>query len=190
MKALVVYYSRNEAMHAVAHAVAAKLGADIDALLDHLEPDGFLGWRRCPVGAGGRLVRLDPEPHDLADYDIVVVGTPVRDTSIAQPIADFLSAESRKVRSLALFCSSTTGLRGTRALASMARASRRAPIAALAVTSADVDGGRLADLARDFAESVRAAVAHVARDAVARAPLSGGAVWPATAARKRSMSSG
>ncbi|HEY8079213.1 MAG TPA: hypothetical protein VIF62_34010, partial [Labilithrix sp.] len=182
MKALVVYYSRNEAMRATAHAVAAKLDADVDAVLDCLEPDGFLGWRRCPVGAGRRLVRIDLAARELGLYEIVVVGTPVRDTSIATPITDFLAEEGRTARALAFFCM-TPNVRGARALGAMARAARRAPIASLAVTQTDVEHGLLPDHARDFATNLRDALAQVARASATRAPLPG-ADWPAIAARR------
>jgi flavodoxin len=78
MKSLVVYYTRTGKTKSAAEAIAAQLGADIEEIVDLKKRKGALGW----IGGGKdasrkSLTEIAPTQKSPADYDLVVVGTPI-----------------------------------------------------------------------------------------------------------------
>ncbi len=77
-KILVGYYSRDGRTERVAKDVAGRLNADCEALIDHKNRKGILGWIRA--GWDARLKRdtiISNVKKNPADYDITIIGTPV-----------------------------------------------------------------------------------------------------------------
>lgn len=105
MKALVVYYSRTGMTKIVAETVRAILQCDAEELKDTKERKGIMGYMRS-----GREVMekgtttLEPTVHDPADYDLVIVGTPVWVYTMATPVKVWLDQNEAKIKKLAVFC--------------------------------------------------------------------------------------
>ncbi len=78
MKSLVVYYTRTGNAKFVAETVATQLGADIEEIIDQKKYGGPIGW----VNAGKNATQekeaeINSTKYNPADYDLVVIGTPV-----------------------------------------------------------------------------------------------------------------
>jgi flavodoxin len=78
MKSLVVYYSRTGNAKFVAETAAKELGADLEEIVDLKKRAGPLGWmsagRAGQTGKGTEIAAATKVP---ADYDFIMVGTPI-----------------------------------------------------------------------------------------------------------------
>ncbi len=94
-KALVVYYTyTNGNTERIAKQAANALGADIEEIepetpysSDH---DAVVSQAKNEVDRGYQP-KIKPLKHDLANYDIIVVGTPTWWYTMASPVLTFLS---------------------------------------------------------------------------------------------------
>jgi flavodoxin len=112
VKSLVVYYSRTGNAKFVAETVAAELGADIEEIVDKKSRAGKLGW----VSAGrdgmqGRETQIEPTKLVPADYDIVVVGTPVWAWSPCAAIRTWMGKNDLARKKVALFFTMDSNLK-------------------------------------------------------------------------------
>ncbi|MFH0816187.1 MAG: flavodoxin [Methanobacteriota archaeon] len=105
MNALVVYYSRTGMTKIVAETVRALLQCDAEELKDTKKRKGLVGYMRS-----GREVMekgtttLEPTSRDPADYDLVIVGTPVWVYTMSTPVKAWLEQNEAKIKKLAVFC--------------------------------------------------------------------------------------
>jgi flavodoxin len=105
MKTLVVFYSRTGVTKKVAEALAAELGADVEELIDAKKRDGLIGW----FGAGKdatlkRKAEIRPVARKPADYDLVVVGTPVWAFTMTPAVRAWLGEHASEIRQVAFLC--------------------------------------------------------------------------------------
>jgi hypothetical protein len=100
---------------------------------------GPVGYALCALEAlAGLAPALRRQERDPADYDLVVVGTPVWFWSLASPVRSWLETFGRRGRRFAFFC--TMGGSGAgRVFATMKEMTGRAPLATLALTDAEID---------------------------------------------------
>src|ERR1041384_1336055 len=91
--ALVVFFSRTGTTRALAEAIARATGGDLEELRESRSRQGIWGWLRS--GYEGTY-RRSTEPLPLAqnpqDYDLVFVGSPTWNKSLASPVRGFLEA--------------------------------------------------------------------------------------------------
>jgi flavodoxin len=78
MKSLVVYYTRTGNAKFVAETIAAKLGSDIEEIVDQKKRAGTLGW----VSAGRdstqeKETQITPTKLSPSNYDLIIIGTPI-----------------------------------------------------------------------------------------------------------------
>jgi flavodoxin len=148
---LVIYYSRTGTTQKVAEAIARATGADIEGLVDNVKRTGLLGYLRSGRDAmrqrGAQLKALHVRP---ANYDLVVVGTPIWGSNLSAPVRAFLEDHRGRLQQVAFFLTSG-GKRGQEGvLRDMATAVGQQPVARLAVTQGEVDGDRYASQLRAF----------------------------------------
>ena len=104
MKTLVVFYSRSGVTRLVAQAIASATGADIEEIRCLEAHEGPVGYGRSLYEvAFTRLPRIGELRLDPADYDRVVVGSPVWAGRLASPVTTFLKKHQSSIRSLASF---------------------------------------------------------------------------------------
>lgn len=140
-KALLVYYSRTGTTHLVAEAIAAALPCDVEGIVDTRNRHGILGYLRAGFDAGfRRLTTLKPTQYDPADYDLVIVGTPVWNASVSAPVRTYLTMHKGRLKSVAFFC--TFGGSGSRrAFRQMAETCGVRPLDLLDIREAEVRRG-------------------------------------------------
>lgn len=107
MKILVLYYSSTGNTRFIAEAIANTLGADIEEIkpCQKISTTGI-----SYVVMGLRQLLSQPEPEieplksNVADYDLVVIGTPVWSYSLSSPIRTLLNTCELKGKGVAFFC--------------------------------------------------------------------------------------
>jgi len=104
MKTLVVYFSRSGVTKKVAGKVSELLGCDLQEIVPTRGYSGLFGWFRAGKETAKKHL---PEIHDLernpADYDLVVVGTPVWANTMASPVRSFFEKYHDSLKKVSLF---------------------------------------------------------------------------------------
>jgi len=138
---LIAYHSRSGYTRRVAESLARRLRADVDEIQVVGERQGMLGYARCALEALGEVTPAIRLPRRTpAEYDLVVIGTPVWFWALSSPVRTFILEERRNFRRVAFFC--TMGRSGAeRAFETMAALCGKSPVATLALTDATVDAG-------------------------------------------------
>lgn len=106
-KILVVFYSRTGKTRQAATDIAADLGADSEEIIDQKNRKGLFGFL-----SGGRdamkknLTDIRPLSKDPAQYDLVIVGSPVWGGNLTPAVRTFLAWHTDKLRKFAFFITS------------------------------------------------------------------------------------
>lgn len=107
MKKLVIFYSLNNNTRFIAEKFAEETGADIL----ELKPEKEIP-RKEPMQhlAGGKQIAAKETPQlqkydiNLADYDTLIIGTPVWAFTFTPPVRTFLMENNIKNKKIILFC--------------------------------------------------------------------------------------
>ena len=154
-RSLVVYFSRTGHTKQVATSIAAALAADLEEIVDPTSRSGVTGYLRSGLEAAfHRLVPIGPTVREPSQYDLVVVGSPVWNMSVASPVRSYLHRHRNEFSRIAFFCT-CGGRGGERAFDQMARVGRMKPVSTLVVREADVasSGAAIARFAADLSAS-------------------------------------
>jgi len=107
MKCLVVYYSLEGSTRLIANAIAAEVRGDVQELVPVAEIPSK-GFMRFVWGGKQVMLRRKPElkplTKNVADYDMIFIGTPVWAFTFAPAVRSFLESGGLKDKSVALFC--------------------------------------------------------------------------------------
>ncbi len=153
-KILVVYYSRTGTTRRIAQALAAALHCDIEEITESKSRKGLFGYLRSAMEARRMLAAtIAPARHDVAAYELVIVGTPVWYWSLSSPVRAFLTATTARLPKVAFFC--TLGGSGSeKAFAQMAQIAGKQPQAVCAITQRDVQAGNYRDQLVTFVKAL------------------------------------
>ncbi len=150
MKTLVVFYSRTGTTKRVADAMVERLGCDAERILDVKSRKGPLGYMRSGKEAMKGVAGDIKEPEkDPADYDMVIVGTPVWGWNVSSPVRAYLGMMREKLSGVAFFC--TMGSKGgEKAFKSMEDVSECVPKAKVSFTTKEVKADNFMDRLDSF----------------------------------------
>jgi flavodoxin len=156
MKILVVYYSRTGTTKKVGEEIAKKLGADVEEIIDTVDRNGPKGWLYAGRDAmKKRLTKLKKPKLNPADYDLVIVGTPIWAWNVSAPVRTYLTAFKRKFKKVAFFC--TMGSQGAEnAFKEMGEVIDKKPVATISLTTKEVVGENYLDEVEAFVATLRA----------------------------------
>ena len=105
MKILVTYYSRSKNTEKVAKEIQKNLESDIEEIIDIKNRSGTLGWIKSLIDAIRRNSgEIKPIEKNIADYDLVIVGTPVWASSTSSATLTYLKENKEKFKNLSFFC--------------------------------------------------------------------------------------
>ncbi|WP_238328103.1 flavodoxin family protein [Paraburkholderia mimosarum] len=105
--------------------------------------------------------------HRLADYDVVLIGTPVWAARASTPVATWLSQHWRPIHTVGFFC--TMGGRGSEdAFAQMEQLARRAQIATCAISARDMRTDAAVEKVSGFVLAIKDALGVLEHEAAAR----------------------
>lgn len=138
MKTLIVYYSRTGLTKKIGQKLSAILSATEEEITDQINRSGVVGYLKCGKEAVQKILpAIDPVKNDPADYDLVIVGTPVWAATMASPVRTYLTSQKDKFKRVAFFA--TQGGEGAnRTLDHMAEICGLKPAASLIVYSREV----------------------------------------------------
>lgn len=138
MKTLIVFYSRSGNTRKVAQAIAAKLGADLEEIIDPKDRSGALGWMAAGKDATFKSATpIKPVEKDPGLYDRVIVGTPVWAFTMASPVRTYLTQHGKGIKQAAFFC--TLGGSGDkRTFEDMQGLCGKEPLATAAILEKDI----------------------------------------------------
>jgi flavodoxin len=157
-KVLVVFYSRTGTTRRLASAIAQAGGWDLEELYDTCDRSGVLGFVRSLFDAGfGTLTRLETVRHDPSSYDLVLVGTPIWNSSLSNPVLTYVMEHRHALPDLGIF--TTHGGRGERgAIRQLLRVTGKLPFAELTMTNRQIDAGRFAPEVHRFVDTIQMAL--------------------------------
>jgi flavodoxin len=104
MKSLIVYYSRSGNAKYVAETIAAEIGADVEEIVDQKKRSGIAGWLSGGKDAKqGKETEIAPTTKSPAEYDLIVVGTPIWASSITPAIRTYIKKNDFSGKKVAAF---------------------------------------------------------------------------------------
>lgn len=110
MKTLIVYYSRTNVTKQIATKIRDELDCDLEEITDGGKYNGKIGYVKGGMNATmGRTSEIDPVSKNPADYDLVIIGTPVWASNMATPIYTYLLQYKNQIKNLASFCTCISG---------------------------------------------------------------------------------
>lgn len=152
---LVVWYSRTSTTAQVGRELAHLLGADTEVIRDTRSRDGFFGWMRSGYEATMKIrPAIQPVEKDPADYDLVVLGTPVWAGTMASPMRTYICQNRDKFKSVAFFCTQGAATE-QKAFDDMADLCGMMPDATLSLQHAVVTKGKYREQLEEFVDILR-----------------------------------
>jgi flavodoxin len=105
MKILIVYYSRTGSTKKVAEALQTQLACDIEEIKTKKSYAGPVGFILAGKEASQRaLPEIEPTEKNLANYDLVILGTPIWAWNISSPLRTYINKNKEKFSKVAVFC--------------------------------------------------------------------------------------
>ncbi len=134
MRTLVVYFSRTGHTRQLAEEIAGRCGADVDEIRESRSRRGLWGYLQSGWEALHRAAPpVRPAGKAPSEYELVVIGTPVWNFSLAGPVRSYARQHAGEFKRVAFFC--TEGGSGdARAFAELSEICGKAPLATVAVT--------------------------------------------------------
>jgi flavodoxin len=140
MKTLIAYYSRTGHTEQVAKEIAARCQADVDRIRDDgVDRSGLWGYLCSGWQAfSGATPAIHRAARNPAEYDLVVIGTPVWNWSLAAPVRTYALRHAGKFKQVAFFC--TEGASGDRRVFDeLQRICGRQPLATVVVKERELE---------------------------------------------------
>jgi flavodoxin len=153
-KILVAYYSRTGTTRQVATELAAMLGADIEEITDTKNRRGFFGYLGGGRDASGKKTTvIGPLQKNPAEYDLMVLATPVWAWTVTPAMRTYLIQTKGKIGKAAFLC--TMGGSGdAKTFAAMEEISGLKPEATVSFKTAEVKKGQHTQRLKDFADQL------------------------------------
>lgn len=140
-RTLVVFHSRSGRTRRVGRMIAARLKADVEEIAFAGSARQAPGYVGCALRAlAGCAASVKPARHDPAQYDLVVIGTPVWCWSLPSPVRGWLKAHALGPARVSFFCT-MGGSGAARVFAQLQEACGKRARATLALTEAQVESG-------------------------------------------------
>ncbi len=145
MKTLIVYYSRTGTTKKISESLANKIGADLEEIRDTVNRSGIIGYMRSGRDAMKRyLTKLEKTEKDPAEYDLVVIGTPIWGWNLSSPTRTYISENKEKFKKVAFFC--TMGGSGfEKAFSEMEEIIGKKPLSVLSFKTVEVVGNNFSE---------------------------------------------
>jgi len=154
MKTLILFYSRTGITKKIAENLTNSLGADIEEVFDTVNRSGVFGYMRAGKDAiSKKLTIIKPLIHNLSDYDLIIIGTPVWVGLMATPIRTIITEQKDKIKQVALFC--TQGATNTQgALADMTKLLEKQIVATLEISTKEVVNNNFTEKLNKFVSEI------------------------------------
>ena len=158
MKSLVVFYTRTGTTKKAAEAIAKELGCETEEISDNKQRSGPIGYLMAGKDAAMKTIeKLKDLAHDPADYDLVIIGTPVWNFSVSSPVRTFLITHKDRLKKVAFFFTGGGGGGNVNknVLPHMTVACGKDPVATLALRTDEVARNEHMEKIREFAKKIK-----------------------------------
>lgn len=150
MKCLVVYYSRTGNTKVIAEALATTFTADIEELQDQKDRSGI--WQflvSCVDAILKKPTTIKANKFNPADYDLIVIGTPVWASTMSCAVRTWLEMHSANLKQVAFFA--TMGSSGdVKTFKDMATIVNKTPLATMAIKEKTIKDNNYQQQLTDF----------------------------------------
>jgi flavodoxin len=103
--ALVVFFSRSGTTRRVANDIASRLACPIAEITEPKPRRGAIAYMRSAFEAlAGSWPEIGKFPHNLREFPLIVVGTPVWAGHLASPVRSLLALRRHELKTLSAFC--------------------------------------------------------------------------------------
>ncbi|HML03583.1 MAG TPA: flavodoxin [Candidatus Bathyarchaeia archaeon] len=103
MKVLVAYYSRTGNNEKLVNELQAKLGCDVEKIVDTVGRKGVWGWLKSGYQASReKMSRIEPTEKDPGEYGLVIIAYPLWAGRMPPPIRTYISENKNKFSRVAL----------------------------------------------------------------------------------------
>ncbi len=152
---LVAYYSWTGKTAKVANLIAERLSADLEEIRDAKSRGGLFAFSAAVVASLlQRSSPISPGTKNVADYDIVILGSPVWGSNMATPMRSYILRENPGIKQVGIFCT-LGGSGGQPAVNRMAALCGRPSVADLIVNRPAMISDAWHGLTEDFARQIR-----------------------------------
>jgi len=155
VNALIVYYSRTGNNEKLVNELEAKLGCDIEKIIDTVNRKGVWGWLRSGYQASRKkMSKIEPTKKDPGNYTLVVICYPFWAGLMPPPMRTYLSENKGKFNKVALMSVSGRGKSNAKALPDFEDATGKESSATLILSQLDIRRSSYKDKLQEFAESI------------------------------------
>jgi len=153
-KALVVFYSRTGNTKKVAEEIAAVLKCDIEEIIDTKDRSGVSGYLASGKDAMKKKLTVIKEiKNDPAQYDLILLGTPVWAGKMSTPVRTYIVQNKEKIKNAAFFC--TMGGSGdAKTFVDMEEATGKKPAATMTVLAGEIKKGEYKAKVDEFVKAL------------------------------------
>lgn len=103
-KVLVAYYSRTGITKKVAGIIKENIDCDLDEVIDKVNRRGVFGFIKSAYAAfKGRSTEIENTKHDVSEYDLIIIGTPVWAGRMSCAARRFLEINCKDIKKIAFF---------------------------------------------------------------------------------------
>ncbi|MFA7717852.1 MAG: hypothetical protein WC875_04005 [Candidatus Absconditabacterales bacterium] len=155
LKILVTYYSRSGTTRKLAESIALQIKADSEEIIDTKKRSGICGYILAGKDAAlKRFTKIQTPTKDPATYDMVMIGTPVRDFTMATAIRTYLEEYKEKLpKELVFFCTlASKGAEST--FQDMANVCGKKPIGIISFLSKEITKNTYQEKLSEFLKSL------------------------------------
>jgi len=155
MNALVAYYSRTGNNEKLVNELEAKLGCDVEKIIDTANRKGVWGWLKSGYQASRKkMSTIEPIKKDPGSYDLVVICYPFWSGLMPPPMRTYLSENKSKFSKVALLSVSGRGRSNSKALPDFEEVIGKKSSATLVLSQLDFRRSSYKDKLQEFAESI------------------------------------
>ena len=151
MKILIAFYSRTGTTKKAAQRLSREIGAGCEEINDLKKRAGFGGFLSAGFDAlRKKQTAIDQLDNDPADYDLIVIGTPIWAGMMTPAVRTYLADNRSKIKKVAFFATDGEADH-EKTWADMREMCGQAPMATLALPSKSVVSGEYVTRLKDFA---------------------------------------
>lgn len=154
MKTLVVFYSRTGTTREIAEEISKSIDCDVEEIVDKEKRSGIIGYIKSGYETvRNKLPEIEDPKHDLANYELVIIGTPVWAGKMAVPVKAYIEQNKDKIPNLACFCTcGSSGIEGT--LTGIAESAKVTPLASFGLKSSEIKSGSYSSVIEKFVQDI------------------------------------
>jgi len=155
MNCLVVYYSKNGLTRKVGESISDLLQCDREELFDTKKRNGVQGFiSMCLEAILKKRTDIKEPVKDPANYDLVVIGTPVWCMSLSSPVRSYLFRHRGRFKAVAFFASQGA-IGSSNAFKEMEKVCGKKPVSIMEIDKRDKFDGEGISKVKEYADEIK-----------------------------------